>query len=977
MAQKKIYQNYLFDDASAISGVTAVHITDNALLDDQAVRLIQLTTGLAAKQDTLSAGSGIGTLTGDTVDVLFDDVTIGVTSNILEVKDGGIDELQLSSNVDAETFSTTAHSWVANSVVGGTIQATLEQIDAAVKRGEVTIAAGSTDMMSVTATATGTELSVKQLLITDTTVDVVATGITDYVASNYTGGTEHQEGDVIILTASASEADRAWIHNGGIAGDETDFVRLTSNLSAATVRGYFSGGAGVDYNIATGKITADVDGITLGFNPTGDTGEMQVLANGINSTHINWAIGSTDADDIPVIDTEADFTGSTVEEVLHELQNNITVAGQLETLAETLAVGNVSGGFDIAMTNGDVIKAVTGGGQMNLSVGGADVYDITTDNGAYGESWVYGDTTVSQIGYGAAGTLSAYVDGIDIDSNQTGDKSGLYMTVSKVVIKDDISVAIGTTIKLQENSVTAASSSALSNNAVFIGTGAGASSSIAIGLDNTVVVAGKGIVAKTADTLYTNQASFQLNGNLFDTIVKASVATQDNVATIQDASGTIAYLSDIASGETLAATLVLGNTTEGQDIIMTSGDVIKSNIGSSAINLHDGGDGQWSITSNNGYSTGSAWTYGQVNSGSQLAYQISGAEAIGIGVYTDGVSASLFTAKEIVIQDNSVNSVYSGNDDRRTVFVGSKNTTMFSGVTNTVTLGGVTLSAKTNNTAYMNQASFQLAGNFFDTIVKASAATQDNVATIQNASGTIAYLSDIVAESQDLNAVLTIDNTTGGLDIVMTSGDVIASALGDNQIAMDVAGDILISSDGGLKAESWYLANSAELQLGFADTGSVNIDNSSARLRQQPTSGGQSEFSAFDASTFMAYETTGATVISIDLSEAAGTVTDDVNLKGLVYADDYKANFTANSLITKTYADAVKTSAEYTETVTLVAGVAKNINHALASTVIHVQLWDSAGLVPDLQITRVDANNITLTSNTGLSNIECNVTAHA
>lgn len=40
------------------------------------------------------------------------------------------------------------------------------------------------------------------------------------------------EGDTIILTNATDSQDRSWIHNGGTAGDATDFSRLNSDLQA-------------------------------------------------------------------------------------------------------------------------------------------------------------------------------------------------------------------------------------------------------------------------------------------------------------------------------------------------------------------------------------------------------------------------------------------------------------------------------------------------------------------------------------------------------------------------------------------------------------------------------------------------------------------------------------------------------------------------------------------------------------------------
>jgi len=356
---KLIYRDYLFNSAS-ISGVTAVNITQNAILPDQAVRLEQLIIGLSSKQNTLTAGDAIDaiSLTGGTLNVLSDSTTIGLNvANELFVPDGGIDEAQLNSNVDAETFQTTPHSW--SNTTGGTIQGVLEDLDASISSNVLTIAPDSQELLEISAN----QLSVKQLLITDVNVDTTATGLTEWIVGNYTG-TELQEGDILILTNASVEDERTWIQNGGTGGTVADFTKLTSTLDTATIRALFSGGNALTYNPATGVFDVNVDDSTIEVN---GSDQLQVKANGIDSTQINWGIGTADADDIPVIDSEGDFTGTTVEEVLHELQDNIIVAGQLETLQETLQVGNTTGGFDITMTAGDVINSSLSFGQLDMA----------------------------------------------------------------------------------------------------------------------------------------------------------------------------------------------------------------------------------------------------------------------------------------------------------------------------------------------------------------------------------------------------------------------------------------------------------------------------------------------------------------------------------------------------------------------------------------------------------------------------------
>ena len=95
MANNKIFSNYIFQGNSHISGVTAIYINQDASQNDQAVRLSQLVTELATKQDNLSAGDGIDEtlFTGGTLAILYDNVSIGLDgSGNLTIKADGVND---------------------------------------------------------------------------------------------------------------------------------------------------------------------------------------------------------------------------------------------------------------------------------------------------------------------------------------------------------------------------------------------------------------------------------------------------------------------------------------------------------------------------------------------------------------------------------------------------------------------------------------------------------------------------------------------------------------------------------------------------------------------------------------------------------------------------------------------------------------------------------------------------------------------
>jgi len=142
------------------------------------------------------------------------------------------------------------------------------------------------------------------------------------------------------------------------------------------------------------------------------------------------------------------------------------------------------------------------------------------------------------------------------------------------------------------------------------------------------------------------------------------------------------------------------------DTIESVTGIIRTSGGTGAeLNIKDpfGPNGTWSITSDNGgYTSGSTWVYGQPNNGAQLAYQIDTypGEAIGLGIY-DGLTPLIYTGKEVVISNNINTNVFSGNIDKRAVFIATKNSQINSGLVNTVVIGGENIIASNNNTVYV------------------------------------------------------------------------------------------------------------------------------------------------------------------------------------------------------------------------------------------------------------------------------------
>lgn len=144
----------------------------------------------------------------------------------------------------------------------------------------VSVAAGSTDYISIDGNQ---EISVKALAITNVTVDNTETSLANFVTTNYSAGTEFQEGDVVILNAVTNKAEKRWIHNGGTAGTTDDFTKLDDVLTASEVRSYISGSSGITYDSGSGAISADVDDTTIQVGVSG----LEVKDSSITQTKLD------------------------------------------------------------------------------------------------------------------------------------------------------------------------------------------------------------------------------------------------------------------------------------------------------------------------------------------------------------------------------------------------------------------------------------------------------------------------------------------------------------------------------------------------------------------------------------------------------------------------------------------------------------------------------------------------------------------
>ena len=191
------------------------------------------------------------------------------------------------------------------------------QMDTALgnKQNTLTVAASSANYLQIS----GDEISVKNLLITDVTVDVTYTTLALFVASEYTVGTEFQKGDVIILTAATDQQERSYIHNGGTSISTADFTRLQTDLNETVIKGMFSAGTGLSYSDGVFSLDS-IEGTEVSIDDTG------------------WTI----------------ISGATAQAVLASVESSfVGVQGVFDTIQGIVGVGE---GTDMGTFTGDIIS---------------------------------------------------------------------------------------------------------------------------------------------------------------------------------------------------------------------------------------------------------------------------------------------------------------------------------------------------------------------------------------------------------------------------------------------------------------------------------------------------------------------------------------------------------------------------------------------------------------------------------------------
>jgi hypothetical protein len=344
--------------------------------------------------------------------------------------------VQLNQAPTADNHAVTKSYLEANSVVG--------------------IAADSANYAELVTVNGEKQLKLKPLTITDVSVDTTATSLSAWVTANYTNGDEKQEGDIIVLTAVSGRA-QTFIHNGGTAGDATDFAEIEgADVTDAEIRSSLSASAGIDFNSSTGEFTAD-QGEIRGFFSAG-SGLSYDASNGVYSLNVDTDGISEGTSNLYFTDARAQGAISVSGAGLAYASGVISLTADTDDIAEganlyftdlraraALTVATLTG-QDIQLlskdTNGVMSVPLSGvfsqlsagqglswdgGGQFSLD---ANTDDITELAGATNK--FYADSLVDA--HLSGGTGISYASGVisfNGDTDDVAEGANLYFTDSR------------------------------------------------------------------------------------------------------------------------------------------------------------------------------------------------------------------------------------------------------------------------------------------------------------------------------------------------------------------------------------------------------------------------------------------------------------------------------------------------------------------------------------------------------------------
>jgi hypothetical protein len=353
------------------------------------------------------------------------------------------------------------------------------------------------------------------------------TGANDIVMSTQTG-------DRLIKSDNTTSSNKVSLKflNGGasqdsiLLGDPTSVLGGTIDLRETTAVFSTLDGTG-----QYARIIIDSSSSTIGINSTAGNynfdidNEITLRLQSPNGT-ANWA--TLKPTNLTANRTYTFQNASGTVAFLSDVQSN-------DELSEVLANGNITGGTNISMSNGDIIQAASGNSELNLRDSSDDIFLLSNDN-TRNTAWFLGHPTTTQAGFGLNNIFYADVDTVMLD--KAGGSSFTFLNSNNIGITNTSNLAVTVSPIIIGDSTSGISyAGASTNKAVYINT----SGTIAFnsGIDHSVVIAAAGGAVKTNNVLYTTNIGFIKGSDAFEGILSRFSLTGDQTWTFLDETGII------------------------------------------------------------------------------------------------------------------------------------------------------------------------------------------------------------------------------------------------------------------------------------------------------------------------------------------------------------------------------------------------------------------------------------------------------
>lgn len=194
----------------------------------------------------------------------------------------------------------------------------------------------------------------------------------------------------------------------------------------------------------------------------------------------------------------------------NEMDDNLTYLEGLATssgaqdLASVLTNGNETGGNNIVLSDGDVINAENGGGQLNLRYSGNNTVFLSNDSGGYAnQGLMLQPGYVGLFDYSANGLVEITAPLIGLYTNTSGRRSYLVLNQNGFSYMGQKGSGVsGADTNFTFVSVDNTSNKTTSNLDVPPGLVSSRNSTINSGIVNSVILGGNGITATASNTVY-------------------------------------------------------------------------------------------------------------------------------------------------------------------------------------------------------------------------------------------------------------------------------------------------------------------------------------------------------------------------------------------------------------------------------------------------------------------------------------------